>query len=242
MGFHVTRLHHRPQLLELVLQHVPRVGGVRRPTPWGPTAGDAEDREPNPPVDRRLPGHDQRRRSASGIRGANDLRQNPAISILASVDPSSFPVGTDPNQQWHSGLLPDHVDEHELQDALRELRPQRDELLDQHRTVVHVSPAPRRTSGSIQGIRWLAGVAPRRPRPPTPDRPHLPTAWYSVVNENSAEVRRRPRGRDGQRYGDPASTPATRPTPSSTSSPRRAAADVRISNRGNPAQALDVTT
>ncbi|MFJ8959269.1 ThuA domain-containing protein [Lentzea sp. NPDC102401] len=35
-----------------------------------------------------------------------DLRQNPNIQILASVDPSSFPLGTDPNQQWRSGYYP----------------------------------------------------------------------------------------------------------------------------------------
>lgn len=36
----------------------------------------------------------------------NDLRNNPNIQILASVDPSSFPLGTDPNQQWRSGYYP----------------------------------------------------------------------------------------------------------------------------------------
>ncbi|MFI6876199.1 ThuA domain-containing protein [Streptomyces sp. NPDC050400] len=37
---------------------------------------------------------------------SNDLRQNPDIKILASVDPSSFPLGTDPNQSWYSGYYP----------------------------------------------------------------------------------------------------------------------------------------
>lgn len=37
---------------------------------------------------------------------SNDLRQNPNIRILASIDPSSFPVGTDPNQSWYSGYYP----------------------------------------------------------------------------------------------------------------------------------------
>ncbi|XP_054165737.1 uncharacterized protein LOC128963262 [Oppia nitens] len=35
-----------------------------------------------------------------------DLRRNPDIEILASVDNSSFPVGTDPNQSWYSGYYP----------------------------------------------------------------------------------------------------------------------------------------
>ncbi|MFI6673469.1 ThuA domain-containing protein [Kribbella sp. NPDC050470] len=36
----------------------------------------------------------------------NDLRNNADIQILASIDPSSFPVGTDPNQTWYSGYYP----------------------------------------------------------------------------------------------------------------------------------------
>ncbi|GAA1596399.1 RICIN domain-containing protein [Kribbella sancticallisti] len=36
----------------------------------------------------------------------NDLRANPNIQILASIDPSSFPVGTDPAQTWYSGYYP----------------------------------------------------------------------------------------------------------------------------------------
>jgi hypothetical protein len=36
----------------------------------------------------------------------NDLRTKPNIQILLSVDPSSFPVGTDPNQSWTSGYYP----------------------------------------------------------------------------------------------------------------------------------------
>jgi hypothetical protein len=37
---------------------------------------------------------------------SNDLRQNPDIKVLASIDPSSFPLGTDPNQTWKSGYYP----------------------------------------------------------------------------------------------------------------------------------------
>jgi hypothetical protein len=35
-----------------------------------------------------------------------DLRTLPNIKILLSVDPSSFPLGTDPNQSWYSGYYP----------------------------------------------------------------------------------------------------------------------------------------
>jgi hypothetical protein len=36
----------------------------------------------------------------------NDLRTNSNIRILCSVDPVSFPLGTDPNQSWYSGYYP----------------------------------------------------------------------------------------------------------------------------------------
>ncbi|MFJ5036062.1 ThuA domain-containing protein [Streptomyces sp. NPDC088560] len=35
-----------------------------------------------------------------------DLRQNPDIDILASMDQSTFPIGTDGNQTWRSGYYP----------------------------------------------------------------------------------------------------------------------------------------
>ncbi|MBD1392565.1 ThuA domain-containing protein [Mucilaginibacter glaciei] len=41
-------------------------------------------------------------------RWQNDLRKNPDIRILASIDSSSFPLGTGPKQNeiWHSGYYP----------------------------------------------------------------------------------------------------------------------------------------
>lgn len=41
-------------------------------------------------------------------RWKNDLRKNPNIDVLVSIDPSSFPLGTGPKQHeiWHSGDYP----------------------------------------------------------------------------------------------------------------------------------------
>ncbi len=41
-------------------------------------------------------------------RWENDLRKNPDIRILLSIDPSSFPLGTGPKQHeiWHEGYYP----------------------------------------------------------------------------------------------------------------------------------------
>src|SRR5205085_11599048 len=41
-------------------------------------------------------------------RWKNDLKSNPDIKILLSIDPSSFPLGTGqkPHEIWHSGYYP----------------------------------------------------------------------------------------------------------------------------------------
>jgi hypothetical protein len=71
---------------------------------WGPTAETL----------RITPGHPSTAGLPATIPSAisewyswgRDLRQNPDIDILASVDAGSFPVGTDPDQQWRSGFYP----------------------------------------------------------------------------------------------------------------------------------------
>src|SRR6185436_9491489 len=43
-----------------------------------------------------------------GYRWEKDLRQNPAINILLSIDSTSFPLGTGPKKWeiWHNGYYP----------------------------------------------------------------------------------------------------------------------------------------
>ena len=42
------------------------------------------------------------------VQMGNDLRTNPDIKILLSIDPSSFPLGTGPkpHEIWHEGYYP----------------------------------------------------------------------------------------------------------------------------------------
>jgi len=37
---------------------------------------------------------------------SNDLRRDPDIRVLTSVDPGSFSLGTDPHRSWYSGYYP----------------------------------------------------------------------------------------------------------------------------------------
>lgn len=74
---------------------------------WRPVPAVLRVEIPRHPVTEQLP--DTFRSSASEwYRWSNDLRQNPDIRILLSIDSSSFPLGTGPkpNEIWHSGYYP----------------------------------------------------------------------------------------------------------------------------------------
>ena len=103
-GLPRQRVHHQPVELELVLQHLPR----HRLVPdehLGTDPGHHARRQPHPRRHPEPPG-DLPSSISEWYSWSNDLRQNPNIDILASVDPSSFPVGTDPNQSWYGGYYP----------------------------------------------------------------------------------------------------------------------------------------
>ncbi|SEP06716.1 ThuA domain-containing protein [Actinacidiphila rubida] len=72
---------------------------------WGPTSETLKIEDPNHPATAGLPATITSSVS-EWYSWQNDLRQNPAIDILASMDPSTFPIGTDPNQTWYSGYYP----------------------------------------------------------------------------------------------------------------------------------------
>ncbi len=74
---------------------------------WRPTSAVLRVEDTNFPATRHLPATFN---SAPNewYRWKNDLRNNPDIKILLSIDPSSFPLGTGPktNEIWHSGYYP----------------------------------------------------------------------------------------------------------------------------------------
>lgn len=74
---------------------------------WRPTPAFLRVEDSTHAVTRRLPAVF---RSAPNewYRWSNDLRTNPDIKILLSIDPASFPLGTGPKQHeiWHSGYYP----------------------------------------------------------------------------------------------------------------------------------------
>ena len=74
---------------------------------WRPTAAVLRVEQADHPVTKGLPATFQSAPS-EWYRWERDLRTNPAIRILLSIDPSSFPLGTGPkpDEIWHSGYYP----------------------------------------------------------------------------------------------------------------------------------------
>ncbi len=74
---------------------------------WRPTSAILRVEDANHPATKKLP---QTFKSAPNewYRWQNDLRKNPDIAILVSIDSSSFPLGSGPKQSeiWHSGYYP----------------------------------------------------------------------------------------------------------------------------------------
>lgn len=74
---------------------------------WRPTSAVLRVEDPKHPVTKHLP---KMFTSSPNewYRWTNDLRLNPDIRILLSIDPTSFPLGTGPkpHEIWHSGYYP----------------------------------------------------------------------------------------------------------------------------------------
>lgn len=81
--------------------------GQYKSNTWRPTAAILKVEDPKHELSRKLP---PTFLSAPNewYRWENDLRKNPDIRILLSIDPSSFPLGTGPklHEIWHEGYYP----------------------------------------------------------------------------------------------------------------------------------------
>jgi hypothetical protein len=79
--------------------------GTFKTNSWGPTSETLRIEDSGHPATAGLPAA-MTSSVSEWYSWQNDLRQNPDIDILASMDPSTFPIGTDPNQTWYSGYYP----------------------------------------------------------------------------------------------------------------------------------------
>ncbi|MEV6636825.1 RICIN domain-containing protein [Actinoplanes sp. NPDC051470] len=161
---------------------------------------------------------------------SRDLRQNPDIDILASIDSSSFPVGT--SQQWTSGFYPLIWTNRNYKMLYANFGHNAMNYDTNTRTSSTFASA-QQNQFLVNGIKWLAGADGGTT--PAPD----PAPWTSITNVNSGKcVDARSAGTVNgtaiQQYacnGSNAQQYQLAPT---------SGGFVRINNRGNSAQVLDV--
>lgn len=104
MGFHVCAYTDNAGAWSWYHNTFLGTGNFRTNT-WGPTTATLRVEDRTHPSTLRLPATFTS--AVSEWYGwTNDLRNNSNIRILASVDPVSFPLGTDPAQSWYSGYYP----------------------------------------------------------------------------------------------------------------------------------------
>lgn len=194
---------------------------------WGPTAETLRIEDRDHPSTAGLPATIPSAVS-EWYSWSRDLRQNPDIDILASVDASSFPVGTDPNQQWRSGFYPLIWTNRNYKMLYANFGHNAMNYETNTRTSSTFASA-QQNQWLINGLLWLGGATA------TP-----PTTWYSLVNKNSGKCV------DARAAGTTNGTAIQQYTCNASNAQQYQLAPtsgdyVRINNRGNSAQALDVT-
>jgi type 1 glutamine amidotransferase len=176
-GFHVTAYNDSTTPSSANWFHNDFLGTGRFATnTWGPTGETLKIDNRTHPATVNLPAT-IRSSISEWYSWERDLRQNGNIQILASLDPSTFPVGDDPNQQWHSGYYPimwtnknykmlyANFGHNKMNYETNTPLSSTFDSADQNRFV-------------LDGLRWLGGAT----TPPDPGT-ISPTAWYSVANK-----------------------------------------------------------
>jgi hypothetical protein len=166
---------------------------------------------------------------------SNNLRNNSDIQVLASVDSSSFPLGTDPNQSWYSGDYPILW----TNKKFKMLYANFGHNAMNYSTNTGLSSTFASATQNrfiIDGLKWLAGAGGSTPQQPGPI---VSTAWYTASGLGSgkcvdARAAASANGTAIQQYacnGTQAQDFQFQPT---------SGAYVRINSRLNSAQSLDV--
>jgi hypothetical protein len=185
MGFHVSAYNEDPN--QWSWYHSTFLGTGRfRTNTWRPTAVTLKTEKRDHPSTLRLPA--TFRSSVSEWYGwNNDLRQNPNIDILASIDPSSFPVGTDPAQTWYSGYYP-IVWTNRNYKMLYANFGHNDMNYSNNTRLSSTFASEVQNRWLVDGLLWLGGgVAPSPTATPTATASPQPSGWVSVVNKNSGK-------------------------------------------------------
>ncbi|MEV6925255.1 ThuA domain-containing protein [Dactylosporangium sp. NPDC051485] len=242
-GFHVSAFTTDPNSWSWYYNTFLGSGAFQTNT-WGPTRITYKVEDRNHPSTAGLPATFTSAVS-EWYSWSNDLRQNPNIDILASVDPSSFPVGTDPNQSWYSGYYPILWTNRNYKMLYANFGHNGMNYTTNTRTSSTFESA-NQNRWIIQGIQWLAGQSTTTPPSSTPPTSQPPTGtitpgqYYSIINKNSGKCI------DARSAGTANGTAIQQYTCNGSNAQHYRFQNTdsgytHIDNQANPAQSLDVS-
>jgi hypothetical protein len=149
---------------------------------WGPTAETLRIDNRTHPSTVNLPATIQSSVS-EWYSWERDLRQNPNIQVLASLDPSTFPVGDDPNQQWRGGYYPIMWTNTNFRMLYTNFGHNRMNY-DTNTQLSSTFDSPNQNRWILDGLKWLGGGGTT---PPTDPDTISPTAWVSMANKGNGK-------------------------------------------------------
>ncbi|MDT7729381.1 MAG: hypothetical protein QOI21_5957 [Actinomycetota bacterium] len=177
-GFHVSAFTTDPNSWSWYHNTFLGTGGFKSNT-WGPTTAVLKVEDRSVPPTASMPATFTSSVS-EWYAWNNDLRNNANIKILASVDPSSFPLGSDPNQQWKSGYYPIMWTNKNYKMVYANFGHNAMNYTTNTRTSSTFASATQ-NKFLIDSLVWLGGGTTTTP--PADPGPISPTAWYGVVNK-----------------------------------------------------------
>ncbi|MCU1683354.1 MAG: hypothetical protein JWQ81_4093 [Amycolatopsis sp.] len=203
---------------------------------WGPTTAVLKVEDRNHPSTAGLPAT-YTSAVSEWYSWAHDLRTNPNIDILTSVDPSSFPLGSDPNQQWHSGYYPIMWSNKNYKMIYANFG---HDAMDYPNNIPLSSTfaSAQQNQFILNGLKWLGGAGGSTT--PPPPGPISATAWYAVADSASGKCI------DARSAASVNGTAIQQYTCNSTQAQQYQfqstdSGYVRINNRINAAQVVDVS-
>lgn len=153
--------------------------GDFRSNTWGPTTAVLRSEDRSHPSTAHLP-QTWTSSVSEWYSWSNDLRDNPDIKVLASVDPVSFPLGTDPDQSWYSGYYPILWTNTQYRMLYANFG---HNAMDYGSNTRLSSTFASETQNRflVDGLKWLGGAG----GDPQPGDPISETSWYTLGNSAS---------------------------------------------------------
>lgn len=231
MGFHVTAWNDNPGAWSWYYNTFLGTGAFRGNT-WAPSAVTLRVDDRTHPTTTTLPST-FRSAVSEWYSWSNDLRNNPNIRILASIDSSSYPVGNQEGNIWRSGYYPIIWTNRNFKMIYANFG--HNAMNYQTNTALSSTFASEvQNRFIVDSLLWLGGASTTPPQ----TGPIDPSTWYSVVNRNGKCVDAREaasaNGTVVQQYacnGSNAQKYQFQPTSDGY---------VRINNNTNSAQVIDV--